>query len=86
MPKMIRWIVAHKLVQVLDNDLIKSIMDAGGQIGGGWSQVHQHINVNVDNKEKIEQMLISKGYTVCCATEAEICHPECYKHVHQIQE
>jgi len=74
MPKCERWIVAKKLVVVLDAATIKEIIDLGGQVGGGWCQVHQHIHVNPDNKEKIEKLLTDKGYEVDITSS--IRHPE----------
>ncbi|MEW6754211.1 MAG: hypothetical protein AB1505_25000 [Candidatus Latescibacterota bacterium] len=35
MPKLDRWIVASRMVEVLDRDTIRRILDLGGQIGGG---------------------------------------------------
>jgi hypothetical protein len=74
MPKLERWIVAQKMVSVIDADTLKKIIELGGQIGGGWCQVHQHINVNQDNKEQIEKLLIEKGYEVVSASTCR--HPE----------
>ena len=76
MPKMERWIVASKMVPVFDHDTLKQIVALGGTIGGGWSQVHQHLNVNVDNKEKIEELLQSRGYEVSNVCDRRLQHPE----------
>jgi hypothetical protein len=74
MPKLERWIVAQKMVQVIDSETIKKILDLGGQIGGGWCRVHQHISVNPDNKEAIEKLLSEKGLEISNASD--IRHPE----------
>jgi hypothetical protein len=74
MPKLERWIVAQKMVPVLDAETLRKIIELGGHIGGGWCQVHQHINVNADNKEHIEQLLLEKGYEVVETSSTK--HPE----------
>jgi hypothetical protein len=76
MPKLERWIVASKMVPVLDRETLKEVIELGGSIGGGWSQVHQHINVNADNKEKIEKLLFSRGYDVSDVCDKMVTHPE----------
>jgi hypothetical protein len=73
MPKIDHWIVAKKMVAVLDEATMKEIIDLGGQIGGGWCQVHQHIHVNSENKEQIEKLLKDKGFDVVTATSCR--HP-----------
>ena len=84
MPKLERWIVASKMVPVFDHETLASLVSLGGTIGGGWSQVHQHVNVNVNNKEKIEELLRSRGYDVSNVGEKELQHPEmeCMKPPH----
>ena len=74
MPKLERWIVAQKMVPVLDPETLNKIIALVGQIGGGWCQIHQHINVNADNKEQIERLLAEKGYEVVDAAATR--HPE----------
>jgi hypothetical protein len=74
MPKLERWIVAQKMVQVIDAETIKKILDLGGQIGGGWGRIHQHISVNAQNKEEIEKLLQDKGFEISAASD--IRHPE----------
>lgn len=76
MPKLQRWLIAAKRIEVLDAEILKTIADLGGQIGGGWSQVHQHICVNRKNKEKIEQLLQDKGFTVSDPEDHVVSHPE----------
>lgn len=77
MPKMERWIIASRMVQVLDRDTMGKILELGGQIGGGWCEVHQHVCVNQDNKERIEELLRNADYTVSYVSEHRILHPEC---------
>lgn len=74
MPKCERWIVAKKMVAVVDAATMKEIIDLGGQVGGGWCHVHQHIHVNPDNKERIEKLLEDRGFEV--DTTSSIQHPE----------
>jgi hypothetical protein len=74
MPKLERWIVAQKMVQVIDSETMKRILDLGGQIGGGWGRIHQHVSVNPENKETIEKLLLEKGFELSATTE--IRHPE----------
>jgi phospholipid N-methyltransferase len=74
MPKLDRWIVASKMVHVIDADTMKKILELGGQIGGGWCHIHQHICVNPENKEVIERMLQEKGFEI--TTAAGVSHPE----------
>ncbi len=76
MPKLQRWLIAAKRIEVLDGETLKAIADLGGQIGGGWSQIHQHICVNQGNKEKIEQLLHDKGFTVSDPEDHDVSHPE----------
>ena len=77
MPKLQRWIIASKQLEVVDKETIEAIESIGGQIGGGWGEIHQHICVNKDNKEKIEDMLIAQGFTISVPSERRVCHPEC---------
>jgi phospholipid N-methyltransferase len=78
MPKLERWIVAQKMVQVIDLETMKKILELGGQIGGGWNRIHQHIFVNSDNKEAIEQLLQEKGFEL--SAPSDIRHPEVNGH------
>ena len=41
MPKLERWIVASRMVNVLNKETINTILDIGGHIGGGWCEIHQ---------------------------------------------
>lgn len=74
MPKLSRWIVAEKKIEIFNSETKKEIMSLGGHIGGGFDKVHQHIFVTPDNKEKIEKMLIDQGFEVSPAESAD--HPE----------
>ncbi len=74
MPKLERWIVAQKMVQVIDAETMKKILDLGGQIGGGWGRIHQHVSVNSENKETIEKLLEEKGFEISAVSD--IRHPE----------
>jgi hypothetical protein len=87
MPKLERWIVASKMIPVFDQETLHSIVALGATIGGGWSQVHQHVNVNVDNKEKIEELLRSRGYQVSDVSDQQVQHPEmnCMSHMRHHQ-
>jgi hypothetical protein len=86
MPKLERWIVAHKMIEILDHDILREILDSGGQIGGGWCQVHQHICVNKDNKERIEEMLQARGFTVTNPKDEHVYHAEYHQeHDHDAQ-
>jgi len=69
MAKLEKWIVAARMVEVLDAETEKTIINMGGLIAGGWCQVHQHIIVTPDNKEQIETYLKEKGYQVLSAAE-----------------
>lgn len=76
MPKLERWLVASKMVEVLDADTLRAIGQLGGQIGGGWCEVHQHICVNSQNKEQIEDLLKGRGYTVSYPKDPHGRHPD----------
>ena len=74
MPKCERWIVARKMVEVLNRETIRQILDLGGQIGGGWNCIHQPVYVNPENKERIEELLEKQGFEITATTD--IRHPE----------
>lgn len=76
MPKLEKWLVVSKMVPVLDSETLKEVVDLGAQIGGGWCEVHQHIHINPKNKEKIEEVLINKGYKICAPSDESVFHPE----------
>ena len=69
MAKIEKWIIAARMVEVLDAETEKELINMGGLIAGGWCQVHQHIIVTPENKERIESYLREKGYQVLAATE-----------------
>ena len=79
MPKLERWLIASKMVAVLDGETINTILDLGGHIGGGWCEIHQHVCVNASNKEAIEDLLRQKGFTISTPSEHRVSHPECYR-------
>ena len=80
MPKLERWIIASKMVEVLDRDTMMAVLRLGGQIGGGWCEIHQHVCVNQNNKEQIEDLLRSGGFTVTSVSDRQVAHPECHAH------
>lgn len=79
MPKLERWIIASKKIPVLSGEILSKIIDAGGEIGGGWCQIHQHILVNEKNKESIEKILRNENFDISDAGDSSIYHPECLK-------
>lgn len=79
MPKLQRWIVASKTIEVLDAETQNRVLALGGNLGGGWNQVHQHICVNHENKERIEEILREKGFEISEAEGHAIFHPEYYQ-------
>ena len=78
MPKLERWLIASRMVPVLDSETINTILELGGNIGGGWCEIHQHVCVNARNKERIEELLRAKGFTVSTPSEHRVHHPECH--------
>lgn len=64
MPKMSRWIVARKMVAVFPQEVLKELVELGANLGGGWCQVHQHLHVNPENREKVIALLEAHGYRV----------------------
>ena len=76
MARLERWIVASRLVPVLDEKTLMDIAALGANIGGGWCEVHQHIHITAENKEKVEQLLRDRGYTVVSATDPSVRHPD----------
>lgn len=77
MPKLERWIIASKRIDMLGDDTRWRIELLGGQLGGGWDEVHQHICVNEHNKEAIERLLRAQGFTISTPAEHRVYHPEC---------
>lgn len=84
MPKLERWIIASKEVEVLDEAAAAAIRDLGGKMGSSWGEVHQHICVTPYNKEKIEDLLKSAGFSIEYMSEKDVrhpeLHPECLQH------
>jgi hypothetical protein len=75
-PKLERWIIASRMAEVLDRDTLKGVLEFGGQVGGGWCEVHQHICVNQNNKEQIERLLQNAGYKISYMSDHRVVHPE----------
>lgn len=76
MPHEDHWLVASKMIEVLDRETARAVLDHGGLIGGGWCEVHQHICVNESNREAVENLLHARGFTVSEASEYRVRHPE----------
>jgi general stress protein YciG len=76
MPKLEKWIVASRKVAALDKETRAEIDRLGGQVGGGWTEVHRHILVNPENKEAIEDLLRENGYEVSAASDKSLRHPD----------
>ena len=70
-----RWLVAQKMIPVINPETMQKIINAGGQIGGGWNRIHQHICVNSLNSETIKELLYQDGFEVILPSECR--HPEC---------
>ena len=68
MPQLERWIVASKTMPVFDSQLLAKIAELGSAVGSAVCEVHQHVHVTAENKEKIEELLQSHGYTVTPAS------------------
>ena len=85
MPKLHRWLIASKTVEVLDHETIEAIEALGGHICGGWGEIHQHICVNKDNKEHIEELLQAHGFSISYPEDHRIYHPE-YHMAHDAEE
>ena len=79
MPKLQRWIVASKTIDVLDPETLDEILALGGNLGGGWNQVHQHICVNHENKERIEAILLAQGFEISEPSARSIFHPDYFQ-------
>ncbi len=76
MPKLEKWIVASRRVEAIDGETRAELVRLGGQIGGGWTEVHRHVLVNPENKEAIEALLRENGYQVCAASDKTLRHPD----------
>jgi hypothetical protein len=64
----VHWLVASRMLAVLDKDTLRAVLNAGGQTGGGWCEIHQHIGVDEGNREKIEEILRAANLTVTCSS------------------
>ncbi len=76
MPKLERWLVVSKTMEILDSEAHNTLLDQNVQLGGGWNRIHQHICVNSNNKEEIEEYLISRGFDIHASTDRTFFHPE----------
>ena len=74
MPKLSRWLVAQKRVEIFDTETKHRLLALGGHIGGGWNTVHQHVYVTPDNKEAIITMLTQQGFEMIPCEDVQ--HPE----------
>jgi hypothetical protein len=74
MPKLSRWLVAQKRVEIFDRDTRQRLLALGAHIGGGWNAVHQHVCVTPENKEAIIAMLTQKGFETFPCEDVQ--HPE----------
>lgn len=76
MPKLEHWIIAAKKAEVLTKETADAIIRLGAVLGDGWYDTHQHICVNLHNKEQIEEILRTGGYAIFYASEKNTLHPE----------
>jgi hypothetical protein len=70
------WFIVTREVNTIDKETEKEIIKAGAQIGGGWSEIHQHIYIDAINQNEAISILREKGYTVKPLAETKMCHPE----------
>lgn len=56
-PENMHCIIASRMLAVLDPETVQAILEAGGQIGGGWCEVHQHIHVHGNNVDAVAKIL-----------------------------
>ena len=63
-PENAQWLIASRMLPVLDKDTLKAVLETGGQIGGGWCEIHQHIRVDEHNREKVEEILHTENLIV----------------------
>ncbi len=71
MPKLARWLIVSKKVDVFSKEVIDELQKMGVQFGGTHKLADQHIQVNHENKEKVEAFLIEHGYIVSEADSAD---------------
>ncbi len=69
MPKLSRWIVAKKMMHLFPTEVLQKLLAMGANIGGGWCEIHQHINVSPQNRDEVVAYLESQGYDVVDAEE-----------------
>lgn len=56
-PENMHCIIASRMIAVLDPVTVRAILETGGQIGGGWCEVHQHIHVDEDHVDAVAKVL-----------------------------
>jgi len=79
MAKLERWLIVAKGVEIFDAEDIRKLSELNAQMGGGWNKVHQHLNVNSDNKEAVEAYFTSRGFEVEASSDKAFFHPERYE-------
>lgn len=83
MTKLERWIVASRKVKVFDDETRAELDALGVSPGGGWDEVHRHLHVTPENKEKVEELLRAKGYTVAGPSDPCVEHPDMHEPHHR---
>lgn len=76
MPKLERWLIVAKNVEILTAEDIRVVDSMNAQMGGGWNKVHQHLNVNAENREAVETYFTTRGFEVVEASDKSFFHPE----------
>lgn len=63
-PENAGWLVVSRMLPVLDNRTLATVVELGGQIAGGWCEVHQHVRVEPSIREVAMDLLHSANLTV----------------------
>lgn len=63
-PENTECLIVSRMLAVLDPETVSAILEAGGQIGGGWCEVHRHVHVDSRNREEVAAILRAAGLTV----------------------
>jgi hypothetical protein len=71
-----QWFIVAREVNTIDKETEVEIIKAGAQMGGGWSEIHQHVYIDPINQNSVISILREKGYTVQRLSETKMCHPE----------
>ena len=82
MPKLERWLIAARKADIFNSEEIGELSALGANVGGGWDTVHQHVYVNAENKEDIEEYLRSRGFQVVESSDKTFFHPESHQTNH----